>query len=166
MTTLHKQALLINGKDAITMGIRPGEGFINTITEPLTLKDYIVNESRLEHGKRIALRGQPLLASRDITLEFTLSTSDQADFLRQRAAFLSEMYKGAVTIELPQVSEDVYRLFYLGKSSEYNMNVNRTFACISLKFTEPNPANRGSEDTTDIKTDRRPGTNENVDTLP
>ena len=35
-----------------TFGVRMGDGFLDALTEPLTLKENIENESRLEHGKR------------------------------------------------------------------------------------------------------------------
>lgn len=44
--------LIINGKDAfITWGVRMGDGFLDAIDGFNEMKDYIENESRIEHGK-------------------------------------------------------------------------------------------------------------------
>lgn len=43
--------LIINGKDALeTWGVRMGDGFIDTIDGFNEMKDYIEDESRMEHG--------------------------------------------------------------------------------------------------------------------
>lgn len=46
--------LFINGKDAWgTWGVRMGDGFLDAIDGFNEMKDYIEDESRLEHGKRV-----------------------------------------------------------------------------------------------------------------
>ena len=46
--------LYINEKDAwTTWGVRMDDGFLDAIDAPLPMKDYIENESRLEHGKHM-----------------------------------------------------------------------------------------------------------------
>lgn len=46
--------LFINGKDAwSTWGVRMGDSFLDAIDGFNQMKDYIEDESRLEHGKRI-----------------------------------------------------------------------------------------------------------------
>ena len=46
--------LLINNKDAwTTWGVNMGAGFLDIIDAPLQMKEYIENESRMEHGKHI-----------------------------------------------------------------------------------------------------------------
>lgn len=136
--------LIINGNNRVyeRYGVRMGEGFIDTLTEPLSLKDNIENESRLEHGKRIIVEETPKFSSREVLLDFTITGESQADFLAKKNGFLAMMYKGVVTIEVPQVSDEVYRLVYRGKGSEYSMNTQRTFCHMILKFEEPNPGNR------------------------
>lgn len=52
------------------------------------------------------------------------------------------MYKGAVTIQIPEVNDDVYHLVYKGKGTDYGMDGTRTFCHMILKFDEPNPTNR------------------------
>ena len=59
-----KGELLINGKDAwTTWGVCMGEGFLDSIDAPAPMKDYIENESRLEHGKRVITMHSDLMYS-------------------------------------------------------------------------------------------------------
>lgn len=136
--------LRINGSSTIYQdyGVRMGEGFLDTLTEPLSLKDNVENESRLEHGKRVVVEETPKVQSREVMLDFTLSGISPADFRAKKNAFLALMYKGAVSIQVPQESKDTYHLIYRGKGAEYSMNAQRTFCHMILKFEEPNPNNR------------------------
>ncbi len=128
-----------------TFGVRMGDVFLDALTEPLSLKENIENESRLEHGKRIIVDENPKIASREVLLDFTITGSSPEDFLNKKNRFLAMMYKGVIALQVPQVSPDVYHLVYRGKGSDYGMNAQRTFCHIMLKFVEPNPTNR-SED--------------------
>lgn len=123
-------------------GVRMGDGFLDALTEPLTLKENIENESRLEHGKRIIVDENPKFASREVLLDFTITGNSPADFLTKKNAFLAMMYKGEIKLQVPQESADVYHLIYRSKGSDYGMDISRTFCHIMLKFIEPNPANR------------------------
>lgn len=136
--------LRINGSSTVyeDYGVRMGEGFIDALTEPLSLKANIENESRLEHGKRVVVEKEPKFAAREVTLDFTISGTSPMDFLKKKNDFLAIMYGGEITLEVPQVSNEVYHLIYQGKGSEYSMNVQRTFCHMMLKFEEPNPAKR------------------------
>ena len=135
--------LLINGKDALgEWGVRMGNGFIDALDTPLTMKDYIENESRSEHGKRV-LVGNPKVSSRTVTLPFTIEGSSSSDYQTKKKAFESELYKGSVEIQVPANSDDVFRLVYKGNCTSYGQNKARTFGKFSAKFEEPNPFNRG-----------------------
>ena len=50
--------------------------------------------------------------------------------------------QGMLTFAVPALSDDVYRLIYLGKNVSYALNRSRTFAAMSAKFEEPNPSDR------------------------
>lgn len=135
--------LKINNLSALdTFGVRMGDGFVDTLTEPLSLKENVENESRLEHGKRVIVDKKPKYASREILLDFTITGISSEDFLNKKNGFLTIMYKGKIKLEVPQVNNDVYNLIYRGKGTDYGMNVQRTFCHMMLKFEEPNPANR------------------------
>ena len=123
-------------------GVRMGEGFLDALNEPLTLKENIENESRLEHGKRVIIEDEPKFTSREVILDFTITGKDRVDFRKKKNAFLALMYKGEITLQVPEDSDDVYHLIYRGKGSEYAQNTQRTFCHMMLKFEEPDPSNR------------------------
>ena len=134
--------LYINSKDAwLTWGVNMGEGFMDAIDSFAPMKDYIENDSRLEHGKRV-LVSSPRVAARDLTLHFTIKGSDEADFRTKRKAFEAELQKGHVTVRVPVLGDENYHLIYSGKSVNYGLSVTRSFCTISAKFEEPNPMNR------------------------
>lgn len=134
--------LYINGQDAWTAwGVNMGEGFIDAIDGFVPLKGFIENESRAEHGKRV-LATDPKVASRDITLSFTIKGDSEADYRAKRNAFEAELCKGMLTVKAPVLGEQVYKLIYLGKNVSYGLNLSRTFATFAAKFEEPNPADR------------------------
>lgn len=134
--------LLINGIDALTKwGVRMGTGFIDALDTPLTMKEYIENESRMEHGKRVVI-GEPKIDARTITLPFTIEGDSVSDYQAKKKAFESELYKGAVTIQVPANNSDVFNLVYKGNCTSYGQNKARTFGKFSAKFEEPNPSNR------------------------
>lgn len=140
-----KGDLLINGKDAWeTWGVNMGEDFLNVIDGFAPMKDFIENESRLEHGKRM-IYAEPRVASRDLTLSFTIKGENEGDFRAKRKAFEAELYNGGIEVSIPALGEDIYKLTYLGKSVSYAMNVARTFCTISAKFEEPNPMDRSQK---------------------
>lgn len=134
--------LFINGKDAFTTwGVRMGGGFLDALDGFLPMKEYIENDSRLEHGKRM-ITTNAKVASRDITLEFTITGSSETDYRTKKKAFQAELQAGAFTLKVPALGSEVYHLVYTGKSVNYGLSMSRTFGKISAKFTEPNPMNR------------------------
>jgi hypothetical protein len=134
--------LFINGKDAWgTWGVRMGDGFLDAIDGFNEMKDYIENESRLEHGKRV-ITDNAKVDSREITLQFTIEGSSESDYRSKKKAFQTEMEKGAVNIKVPVLGNEVYKLVYLGKSVSYGLSLDRCFGKISSKFEEPNPMDR------------------------
>ena len=137
--------LFINGLDAYTTwGINMGDGFIDALTEPLSLKGFVTNESQRMPGKQIAWTGALCLKPRDVTLTFVVEGNTPDVFRQRRNAFLSLLYNsGIITLNVPALGTENYRLFYKGKGSSYGMNLARTACKMSLKFEEINPADRG-----------------------
>lgn len=134
--------LYINGKDAWnTWGVNMGEGFLDAIDAPLQMKSYIQDESRLEDGVRIDT-SSPKVASRDITLGFTIMGSSESDYRSKKAAFQAELQKGAFTVKVPSLSSETFNLVYTGKSISYGLSRRRDFGHFTMKCTEPNPADR------------------------
>lgn len=137
--------LFINSKDAWdTWGVNMGEGFLDALDAPLQMKDYIENESRLEHGKRVIINS-PKVASRDITLSFTIIGTNETDYRAKKKAFEMELQKGEFTINVPVLGTEVYKMVYTGKSVSYGMNIARTFGHFTMKATEPNPSDRSTK---------------------
>ncbi|NDV83643.1 hypothetical protein [Bacteroides sp. 51] len=130
----------INGTDARTLGIRMGDGFLNALTAPAPMKEFIENTSRLEHGKRV-LYDKPRLADREVTLTFTLFGNTEVDFMQKLKSFEAILYVGFVELYV-EATKQTYRLTY-ERSQTYAQNQNRTACNITVKFNEPNPANRG-----------------------
>jgi hypothetical protein len=138
-----KGELLINGKDAwTTWGVCMGEGFLDSIDAPLPMKGYIENESRLEHGKRV-ITDNAKLDSRELTLAFTITGSSENDYKEKKKAFQTELGQGEMTVKVPALGNEVYKLVYLGKNISYGLSLGRCFGKFSAKFEEPNPTNRG-----------------------
>lgn len=125
-------------------GIRMGDGFLNTLDEPLTNKPYISNNSRLSDGVRITSTDIPKRASRDATLVFTLEGDTPSAMRTQKKSFfnLIDKHNGLLVLTVPELGEDVFRLYYQGKVSEYSLSLDRCFCKLALKFTEPNPTDR------------------------
>lgn len=134
--------LFINGKDAwSTWGVRMGDSFLDAIDGFNEMKDYIENESRLEHGKRV-ITDNAKVDSREITLQFTIEGSSESDYRSKKKAFQTELEKGEVNIKVPVLGNEVYKLVYLGKSVSYGLSLDRCFGKVSSKFEEPNPMDR------------------------
>ena len=137
-----KNELIINEKDAYsTWGVRMGNGFLDTISAPSPMKEYIENKSRLEHGKRVIV-SNPKQDEREITLTFTIEGNSKSDYQIKKKAFFDELYNGKIDIQVPENGSEVYHLIYLGKSITYAQSLDRTFGKVSMKFSEPNPTNR------------------------
>lgn len=135
--------LIINNKDAwTTWGVRMGDEFIDTIDGFNEMKEYIENESRLEHGKRV-ITDNVKVASRQISLQFTIEGNSEKDFRMKKKAFQKELEKGTVNIKIPALGSEVYKLVYLGKNISYALSTDRCFCKISSKFEEPNPSAEG-----------------------
>ena len=118
-----------------------GDGFLDAIDGFNQMKDYIENESRLEHGKRI-ITDNARVDSREITLQFTIEGDSESDYRTKKKAFQTELEKGAVSIKVPVLGSEVYKLVYLGKSVSYGLSFDRRFGKVSSKFEEPNPTDR------------------------
>ena len=134
--------LIINGKDAwTTWGVRLGNGFLDSIDGFNEMNNYIENESRLEHGKRV-ITDNAKVDSREFTLQFTIEGNSENDYRTKKKSFQSELEKGTVNIKIPTLGNEVYKLVYLGKSISYGLSIDRCFGKVSSKFCEPNPMDR------------------------
>lgn len=125
--------LLINGKDALKMGVRMGDGFINSLLIPYPIKDYIENESRLENGKRVEFKNLKK-DSREVTLMFNIEGDTFDEFRTRLKDFEAILYMGKVEIEVPYYKLK-HTLTYR-RSNSFNRSFSNTFCSILVRFTE------------------------------
>ena len=137
-----KGQLIINGLDAFaTWGVSMGDNFIDNIEAPLSVKDYVTNESRLEHGKRVITDPSIIkIASRDVTLQFHICGTTVEDYMEKKKEFQSVLYSGVANIQIPSRGTEVYHRIYLGRQVSFSQTA--TEGKLSAKFEEPNPNNR------------------------
>lgn len=142
--------LLINGLNAYeTYGAMMGDGFLDTLLAPVPLKPFVQNKSRLMDGKDVVVvRDNIRKDSRTFTLIFNISGRSQEDYRAKKIAFYTALYNGALTISFAQPmhgskpTDDVFHLIYDGTSVSFAQNIAQTACKITVKFEEPNPANR------------------------
>ncbi len=132
--------LYINNRDAyVVYGVVMSDNFLENISIAAPLKDFIENDSRLEHGKRMII-SDPKLASRNVTLTFTINGKTPEEYLDHYRAFVAELHKGNVALRVPALGE-TYKLVYLNSAS-YALDGSRTVSKLACKFVEPNPYDR------------------------
>lgn len=136
---LSNSMLVINNKDALTQwGVTMGDKFLSALFSSAPMKEYISNNSRLEHGRRYVTNNTKV-DERDLTLQFRIKADTQVLYETNKNAFLSELETGNVDIKVPQRSSKVFHLIYTGNGITYSENIQGTFGLFSCKFKEPNP---------------------------
>lgn len=149
--------LIINGYDAWEKwGVRMGQGFIDALLTPASPKEIIKSSSRLESGIRIALGPRKstdidgefipirVLDSRELTLTFSFHASTERELSRNRQSFIDEILNGFVTLQVTGIYDGgPYKLVWTGLESSFGMSLDRCNCRLMLKFTEPNPVERG-----------------------
>lgn len=138
-----KGDLVINGNDAFeNWGVSMGDGFLDSIEAPLSMKDYISNESRIQNGKRVITDPSILrIASREVTLQFHIFGSTESEYRANKKAFENNvLYNGVVDIQIPSRGDEIYHLIYLGKQITIAQTL--TECKLTVKFEEPDPSNR------------------------
>lgn len=121
-------------------GVRMGDGFMDEIDKPLGLKDFVTDESRLIHGKRMIV-DDIRFESRDFSLSFVVCATNKS-FDDNKHRFMAELYKGNVKLFIPILGDFYYNLVYTGKSITYAVTPNRSMGIITANFSEPDPTNR------------------------
>ena len=126
-------------------GVRMGNGFRDALLAPIELKEFVSNESRLEHGKRvIASSSLAKYAPRTVALEFLVSGSTASEMETNRSALFAVFYNGTVVLEVPEITAQVFRLVYLGKSPTYSSGLSGRACRVMVSFEEPDPSQRQS----------------------
>lgn len=103
-------------------------------------KDYVKNESRLEHGTRYIAKRQYIKQSeKTITLDILLEADTMSDFVTRYEAFTNRISDGLIFLKIPSRYR-VFKLVYsdIMPKQEYR-NKKATF---TLSLIEPNPKDR------------------------
>ena len=133
----------INGKDAkATWGIVFDSSAVSALMTPPPMKDYIGNESRLEHGRRVVTTNAKV-DKRDVTLTLSLYAHNETSFYSRYNAFCTELEGARLDIELGDFPGTVYKCVY--KSCSQFTQYNGRLAKFSLKLEEPNPKDRSND---------------------
>lgn len=132
--------LKINGKDAYTTwGLSMDDTSLSALMTPPSVKPYIENNNRIEHGKRV-LTTSVFMESRDITLQLNITAKNEQQFFERYASFCDELSKGVLDIETSFQQGLVYHCVYQSctQFSEFMRGIGK----FVLKLTEPNPNKR------------------------
>lgn len=138
--------LFINGVDAYTTyGVTMGNDFLSVLDAPNELKEYITNEVRGEHGKRVVSVINNYVASRELNLSFIIQGNTVELFTENRNAFINLLESGfVIKVHVPALGNQIYRLLYKSSVS-WARSINGCSAILSAKFDEPNPKNRTND---------------------
>lgn len=138
--------LLINGSDAYAKGIAMGDDFLGNILSPSSLKSFVENDDPTKNGKEVIYPQTPKLASRDLTLTFTIFGNTTTEHLTNYKNFIALLQKGEISLSIPALGTEVYHLTYVGDSGSYMIEADRLASRLAVKFREPNPADRAARE--------------------
>ena len=138
--------LLINGSDAYAIGIAMGDDFLGNILSPSSLKSFVENDDPTKNGKEVIYPQTPKLASRDLTLTFTIFGNTTTEHLTNYKNFIALLQKGEISLSIPALGTEVYHLTYVGDSGSYMIEADRLASRLTVKFNEPNPADRAARE--------------------
>lgn len=138
--------LLINGSDAYAKGIAMGNDFLGNILSPSSLKSFVENDDPTKNGKEVIYPQTPKLASRDLTLTFTIFGNTTTEHLTNYKNFVALLQKGEISLSIPALGTEVYHLTYVGDSGSYMIEADRLASRLTVKFNEPNPADRAARE--------------------
>ena len=136
--------IYINGKNAKTeWGILTTGNTLSSLLAPVSLKERVSNESRLEHGRHTD-NSNPKVAARELNLEIQMIADNEAQFYARHEAFCAELEKGRIDMYLSDRPTVVYHFDYTS-CTQYTQ-FRRSMATFSLKVTETNPKDRTAHD--------------------
>lgn len=140
------EALYINDIQASTKGVWMGDGFLNTLEQPVTLKDYVSNESRLLDGKQVIVKNKRI-ASRSLTLTFNIHGENAQQYNQNKQWLFEQLTCGYVKLKVKNAfgEEKYYHLIYNGKSVSYGELYTHMDGKQTCGFDEPNPAYHGND---------------------
>lgn len=137
-------------------GVFIAETSITALMTPPPLKPYITNKSALSHGKQVLTDSgnKPKVDERDVQLVFGLKARSLAQFITRYRSFCEELKNGKIdlTVIIKEGNTYLKETYYLNYNScrQYS-EFNGRLARFVLNLTEPNPQNRKTEYSADIK---------------
>lgn len=127
--------------DLDIFGITLVKGWREALLTPAPVKDYVINDSRLEHGQSvIATQKYAKKDKRDISITFFLEGKTEEEYLQRYEDFLNKIaYSGEFCFKIPQLKR-VFKLVYsqCSQFGDYGLKKGK----FVLKLTEYNPDDR------------------------
>lgn len=128
----------INDVDVANYGATFIRGWYEALLTPAPTKQYISNNSRLEHGIRVVANEQNTkLDKREVQLQVMIEGATQAAYLQHYESFLDAITKGLFSLRVPALNNRTYKLVYTSCTKYGNYGLKK--GIFTLKFTEPNP---------------------------
>lgn len=126
-----------------TFGVKMHTSFVPNLLAPRSLKKFIENVSRLQHGKRI-VRSNKKYEARDVSLNVVIWETNipYRTNLEKFISFLENT--DVIKLRVLDRSSDVFRLTYINSSS-YAEDYWGTHGSLTIKFTECDPSKRGED---------------------
>lgn len=121
-----------------TWGLSMTDMGLSALMAPAPNKEYVENESRLEHGKRVSTRNTKV-AARELNLPVHITAKTKEEFFKSYLLFCQELQKGDIWIRT-KYTNDIYKCVYLNCSS-FTLFV-QSMAHFTLRLVEPNPTDR------------------------
>ena len=112
---------------------------IEALLTPAPVKKPIENDSPVSDGKEILWGDKTYLDERSLSISIFINGLSQTDYLTKYEAFVTELQKGSVTIAITELNKK-FHLIYDGCSKYGDYGLTR--GKFTIKFREPNPANR------------------------
>lgn len=126
----------INETSLSTYGVVLLKGWREAFLFPPDNKEYITNESRLEHGIRYNT-GNINKKAKEISLQFFLEGSSDDDYIDKLETFMNIISSGIISVRIPKLKNRVYKLVYTG-IKQYGMYGAKKGKFV-INFVEPNP---------------------------
>ena len=127
--------------DLDIFGITLIKGWREALLTPAPVKDYVTNDSRLEHGQSvIATPKYAKKDKRDVSISFFLEGKTEEEYLQRYENFLNKIaYSGEFCLKVPQLKR-IFKLVYSQCSQFGDYGLKR--GKFVLKLTEYNPDDR------------------------
>lgn len=122
-----------------TYGVMLSRGAYEALLTPFGMKDYVTNESRLEHGTRYSATQYNKRQERQVSFPVVLEGVDMDDYLLKYEAFLSLLASGMVYLMIPRLKR-VYKLVYT-KCGNFKFD-GWNKSTFTVEFKEPDPTDR------------------------